>query len=48
LWEQAHYTGGSFPRVFYLNYHGYQEILSLWARALSQPKAAIRRTGIWV
>src|ERR1700744_567134 len=22
LWSQPHYTGGGFPRVFYLNYHG--------------------------
>ncbi len=33
LWEQAHYTGGGFPRVFYLRYHGYPKFFPLWAVA---------------
>jgi squalene-hopene/tetraprenyl-beta-curcumene cyclase len=33
LWNQAHYTGGGFPRVFYLNYHGYPKFFPLWALA---------------
>jgi len=33
LWAQAHYTGGGFPRVFYLRYHGYPEFFPLWALA---------------
>jgi squalene-hopene/tetraprenyl-beta-curcumene cyclase len=33
LWSQAHYTGGGFPRVFYLNYHGYPRFFPLWALA---------------
>lgn len=33
LWTQAHYTGGGFPRVFYLNYHGYPKFFPLWALA---------------
>jgi squalene-hopene/tetraprenyl-beta-curcumene cyclase len=33
LWSQPHYTGGGFPRVFYLNYHGYPKFLPLWALA---------------
>ena len=33
LWRQAHYTGGGFPRVFYLNYHGYPKFFPLWALA---------------
>jgi squalene-hopene/tetraprenyl-beta-curcumene cyclase len=33
LWDQAHYTGGGFPRVFYLNYHGYPKFFPLWALA---------------
>jgi squalene-hopene/tetraprenyl-beta-curcumene cyclase len=33
LWSQAHYTGGGFPRVFYLNYHGYPNFFPLWALA---------------
>ena len=31
LWEQAHYTGGGFPRVFYLMYHLYREYFPLIA-----------------
>ena len=33
LWRQPHYTGGGFPRVFYLNYHGYPKLFPLWALA---------------
>jgi squalene-hopene/tetraprenyl-beta-curcumene cyclase len=33
LWGQEHYTGGGFPRVFYLRYHGYPKYFSLWALA---------------
>ncbi len=33
LWRQAHYTGGGFPRVFYLRYHGYPKFFPLWALA---------------
>jgi squalene-hopene/tetraprenyl-beta-curcumene cyclase len=33
LWSQEHYTGGGFPRVFYLRYHGYPKIFPLWALA---------------
>lgn len=33
LWDQPHYTGGGFPRVFYLNYHGYPKFFPLWALA---------------
>ncbi len=33
LWTQTHYTGGGFPRVFYLNYHGYPRFFPLWALA---------------
>ncbi|TWT00730.1 squalene--hopene cyclase [Reyranella sp. CPCC 100927] len=33
LWAQQHYTGGGFPRVFYLRYHGYPKIFPLWAVA---------------
>ena len=33
LWGQKHYTGGGFPRVFYLRYHGYPKIFPLWALA---------------
>ena len=33
LWRQDHYTGGGFPRVFYLRYHGYPAYFPLWALA---------------
>ncbi len=32
-WPQEHYTGGGFPRVFYLRYHGYPKFFPLWAVA---------------
>jgi squalene-hopene/tetraprenyl-beta-curcumene cyclase len=32
-WQEDHYTGGGFPRVFYLRYHGYSTIFPLWALA---------------
>jgi squalene-hopene/tetraprenyl-beta-curcumene cyclase len=33
LWNELHYTGGGFPRVFYLRYHGYPKFFPLWALA---------------
>jgi len=33
LWGQEMYTGGGFPRVFYLRYHGYPKYFPLWAVA---------------
>jgi squalene-hopene/tetraprenyl-beta-curcumene cyclase len=33
LWYQAAHTGGGFPRVFYLRYHGYPKYFPLWAVA---------------
>lgn len=33
LWTQDAYTGGGFPRVFYLRYHGYSKYFPLWALA---------------
>jgi squalene-hopene/tetraprenyl-beta-curcumene cyclase len=33
LWPQEFYTGGGFPRVFYLRYHGYPKYFPLWAVA---------------
>jgi len=32
-WPEDHYTGGGFPRVFYLRYHGYAKFFPLWALA---------------
>ena len=32
-WPEAAYTGGGFPRVFYLRYHGYAKFFPLWALA---------------
>ena len=31
--REDHYTGGGFPRVFYLRYHGYSKFFPLWALA---------------
>ncbi|MES2751702.1 MAG: squalene--hopene cyclase [Pseudomonadota bacterium] len=33
LWTERNYTGGGFPRVFYLRYHGYSKFFPLWALA---------------
>jgi squalene-hopene/tetraprenyl-beta-curcumene cyclase len=33
LWPELHHTGGGFPRVFYLRYHGYAKAFPLWALA---------------
>jgi squalene-hopene/tetraprenyl-beta-curcumene cyclase len=33
LWAEEAYTGGGFPRVFYLRYHGYSKFFPLWAMA---------------
>ena len=33
LWGEDNYTGGGFPRVFYLRYHGYAKYFPLWAMA---------------
>ncbi len=33
FWTEADYTGGGFPRVFYLRYHGYAKFFPLWALA---------------
>ena len=33
LWSEEDYTGGGFPRVFYLRYHGYRKFFPLWAAA---------------
>jgi squalene-hopene/tetraprenyl-beta-curcumene cyclase len=33
LWNEPQYTGGGFPRVFYLRYHGYSKFFPLWALA---------------
>ena len=32
-WAEESYTGGGFPRVFYLRYHGYRHYFPLWALA---------------
>ena len=33
LWPEDTYTGGGFPRVFYLRYHGYAKFFPVWAVA---------------
>ncbi|WP_404710780.1 squalene--hopene cyclase [Sphingomonas sp. MMS24-J13] len=46
LWGQEHYTGGGFPRVFYLRYHGYPKYFPLWAlaRYRNLKRGNLRRT----
>jgi squalene-hopene/tetraprenyl-beta-curcumene cyclase len=43
LWPQEAYTGGGFPRVFYLRYHGYPKFFPLWALARYRN---LRRTNV--
>jgi squalene-hopene/tetraprenyl-beta-curcumene cyclase len=33
FWAEPWHTGGGFPRVFYLRYHGYSKFFPLWALA---------------
>jgi squalene-hopene/tetraprenyl-beta-curcumene cyclase len=33
FWPEDQYSGGGFPRVFYLRYHGYSKFFPLWAAA---------------
>ncbi|TWB70907.1 squalene-hopene/tetraprenyl-beta-curcumene cyclase [Nitrospirillum amazonense] len=33
LWKEEYYSGGGFPRIFYLRYHGYSKYFPLWAMA---------------
>ncbi|AEI37296.1 MAG: squalene--hopene cyclase [Zymomonas mobilis subsp. pomaceae] len=47
FWKEDYYSGGGFPRVFYLRYHGYSKYFPLWALAryrnlsrANQPKVA--------
>jgi len=30
-WDERHFTGTGFPKVFYLRYHGYSQYFTLWA-----------------
>ncbi len=46
LWGQEHYTGGGFPRVFYLRYHGYAKIFPLWALARYRNLKAANTTQV--
>lgn len=48
LWGQEQYTGGGFPRVFYLRYHGYPKYFPLWALARYRNlKRSNARTVAW-
>ena len=35
-WSEELYTGGGFPKVFYLKYHGYSAYFPLWAMSRYQ------------
>ncbi|MDP1558974.1 MAG: squalene--hopene cyclase [Nitrosomonas sp.] len=41
LWQEPWFTAPGFPRVFYLNYHGYSKYFPLWA--LARYRALTRR-----
>jgi squalene-hopene/tetraprenyl-beta-curcumene cyclase len=47
FWPEPGYTGGGFPRVFYLRYHGYSKFFPLWAlaRYRNLTRANSRRVG---
>jgi squalene-hopene/tetraprenyl-beta-curcumene cyclase len=34
FWNENHFTGTGFPKVFYLRYHGYSQYFPLWALGL--------------
>lgn len=36
IWEEEHFTGTGFPKVFYLRYQGYSRYFPLWALAVYQ------------
>ena len=47
-WVEDGYTGGGFPRVFYLRYHGYRRYFPLWALARYRNlRASNTRTTAW-
>lgn len=48
LWPQEQYSGGGFPRVFYLRYHGYPKYFPLWAiaRYRNLKRGNARRVGL--
>jgi len=46
VWPEEHYTGGGFPRVFYLRYHGYAKIFPLWALARYRNLKAANTTQV--
>jgi squalene-hopene/tetraprenyl-beta-curcumene cyclase len=50
FWDEGHYTGGGFPRVFYLRYHGYRKYFPLWAlaryRNLTRGNEKLQPTGM--
>ncbi|RXF70275.1 squalene--hopene cyclase [Hansschlegelia zhihuaiae] len=43
FWRQDFHTGGGFPRVFYLRYHGYPKYFPLWA--LARYRNLVRSNG---
>lgn len=43
LWQEPWFTAPGFPRVFYLNYHGYSKYFPLWA--LARYRALIRQSA---
>ena len=48
LWPEDTYTGGGFPRAFYLCYHGYAKFFPLWALARYRNLKASNTTSVLV
>ncbi len=43
-WEEKHFTGTGFPKVFYLLYHGYSQYFPLWSLSVYQRLKAYGKT----
>jgi squalene-hopene/tetraprenyl-beta-curcumene cyclase len=43
-WEERHFTGTGFPRVFYLRYHGYRLFFPVWALGVYARLKSSRQT----
>jgi squalene-hopene/tetraprenyl-beta-curcumene cyclase len=43
-WDERHFTGTGFPRVFYLRYHGYSQYFPLWALGVYERLSAGKAT----
>ncbi len=44
IWEEEHFTGTGFPKVFYLRYQGYSRYFPLWTLAVYQRAIGGKKT----